>query len=56
MQKAEILGKLKEAIIDLDDEEVARLIGDGLKAGLAPMNIIFTRGIRLCGWPAAKVR
>ena len=40
MQKAEILEKLKEAIIDLDDEEVAKLVGEGLKTGLTPMNII----------------
>ncbi|MFC2017791.1 B12-binding domain-containing protein [Chloroflexota bacterium] len=40
MQKAEILEKLKVAIIELDEDEVYRLIDEGMGAGLEPISII----------------
>ncbi len=40
MSKKEILEKLKNAIIDLADEDVNRLIKEGLEAGLSPAEII----------------
>ena len=40
MQKAEILEKLKEAIVELDEEEVDRLINEALEAGVEPLSII----------------
>lgn len=44
MSKEEILVKLKEAITDLDDDEVSRLIREGIEAGLPPMDLI-TKGL-----------
>ena len=40
MSKAEILEKLKAAIDELDEDEVDKLIKEGLDAGLAPMEMI----------------
>ena len=40
MSKNEILEKLKNAIIDLGDEDVSRLVKEGLEAGLSPAEII----------------
>jgi len=40
MQKAEILEKLKKAIIELDEDEVYKLIDEGIGAGLEPISII----------------
>ena len=44
MLRGEILEKLKGAIIELDDEEVNRLLKEGLQAGLSPMEMI-TEGL-----------
>ena len=40
MSKKEIFEKLKAAINDLDDDEVNRLLEEGLKAGVPPMEMI----------------
>ena len=40
MAKADILEQLKQAVLDLDDEEVFKLLEQGLKAGLLPMEMI----------------
>jgi len=44
MLKEEIFQKLQEAIIELDDDEVNRLLKEGLKAGLSPLEMI-TKGL-----------
>jgi len=44
MAKGDILGKLREAIIALDDEEVNRLLREGLKVGVTPVEMI-TEGL-----------
>jgi methanogenic corrinoid protein MtbC1 len=44
MSKADILGKLKQAIIEVDFEEVPRLLKEGLTAGVAPVEMI-TKGL-----------
>ncbi|MBN1317891.1 MAG: cobalamin-dependent protein [Anaerolineales bacterium] len=45
MSKAQILEKLTEAIVDIDDELVMELIDEGLEAGLGPLEII-TEGLQ----------
>ena len=40
MLKKEILEKLKDNIMELEDEEVTKLLKEGLKAGLSPMEMI----------------
>ncbi|MFC1925671.1 B12-binding domain-containing protein [Chloroflexota bacterium] len=40
MTKEAILGKLKEAIVILDEKESIRLVREGLEAGITPMEII----------------
>ena len=40
MSKAEILEKLKSAIIELDDVELDKVLREGLDAGLLPMEMI----------------
>ena len=42
MSKADILEKLKQAIIEVDFEEVTRLLKEGLTAGVAPVEMITT--------------
>ena len=52
MLREEILGKLKDAIIELEDEEVNRLLKEGLQAGLSPMEMItdgLSSGLTLIG-------
>jgi len=44
MLKKEILEKLRIAIIDLEDDEVNRLLQEGLKAGLMPIDMV-TEGL-----------
>ena len=44
MSKADILEQLKQSVLDLDDEEVFRLLEEGLKAGVAPMEMV-TNGL-----------
>ena len=44
MSKADILEKLKQAIIEVDFEEVTRLLKEGLTAGVAPVEMI-TKGL-----------
>ena len=44
MVKKKILESLKEAILELDDDKVFRLLEDGLKAGLSPLELI-TEGL-----------
>src|SRR4030042_821341 len=44
MSKGEILEKLKEAMIKLDDAEVDRLLKEGLRAKLSPMEMV-TEGL-----------
>jgi len=44
MPKEDILAKLKEAIIELEDEEVEKLIEEGIEAGVDPMSMI-TEGL-----------
>jgi len=38
MSKADIMEKLRKAVIDLDDEEVNRLLEEGLKMEVTPWN------------------
>ncbi|MBN1317799.1 MAG: cobalamin-dependent protein [Anaerolineales bacterium] len=45
MSKAQILEKLTEAIVDIDDELVMELVDEGLEAGLGPLEII-TEGLQ----------
>jgi trimethylamine corrinoid protein len=40
MVHEDFLGKLQEAIVDLEDEEVERLLNEGLEAGVPPMEMI----------------
>ena len=52
MSKADILEKLKQAIIELDEEKVKGLLGEGLKAGLSPLKMIsegLSPGLTLIG-------
>jgi methanogenic corrinoid protein MtbC1 len=44
MSKADIMEKLRKAVIDLDDEEVNRLLEEGLKMKVTPMELI-TEGL-----------
>jgi len=44
MSKADILSALKQAVIELEEEDVNRLLSEGLKAGLSPMKMI-TEGL-----------
>ncbi len=45
MSKEDILKKLTKAVFDLDEDEVPKLIDEGLKAGLSPMDLIL-KGIQ----------
>ncbi|MBN1317895.1 MAG: B12-binding domain-containing protein, partial [Anaerolineales bacterium] len=45
MSKAQILEKLTEAIVDIDDELVIELVDEGIEAGLTPLEII-TEGLQ----------
>ncbi|MBA3035657.1 MAG: hypothetical protein FP814_04105, partial [Desulfobacterium sp.] len=38
--KAEFLGKMKDAVIDLDDDLLFELIDEGLKIDVAPLDMI----------------
>jgi dimethylamine corrinoid protein len=40
MSNADILDGLKQAMVDLDEPSIHKLLDDGLKAGLAPMQLI----------------
>lgn len=40
MPKEDILSALKQAIIELEEEEVNRLLSEGIKAGLSPMEMV----------------
>jgi len=40
MSNVDILDGLKQAMVDLDEESIHKLLDDGLKAGLAPMQLI----------------
>ena len=40
MSNADILDGLKQAMVDLDEENIHKLLDDGIKAGLAPMELI----------------
>ncbi len=40
MSKQDILKKLKKAMFDLEDEEVPKLLKDGIRAGVSPMEMI----------------
>lgn len=40
MKKEEILADLKQAMVDLDEDSIHKLLNDGLKASLSPMEII----------------
>ena len=45
MSKAQILERLTEAIVDIDDAAVMQLIDEGLAAGLSPLEIL-TEGLQ----------
>ncbi len=45
MSKAQILERLTEAIVDIDDDAVMKLIDEGLEAGLGPLEIL-TEGLQ----------
>src|SRR4030042_1334520 len=52
MLKKEILDKLKGAIIELEDKEVNKLLKEGLRAGLSPVEMItdgLSPGLTLIG-------
>lgn len=40
MSKADILSNLKQAMVELDETNIHKLLNDGIKAGLAPMELI----------------
>ena len=57
MSKNEILEKLEAAINDLDDDEVNRLLEEGLKAGVPPMEMVLdglNPGLTIIGEGFAK--
>jgi len=45
MSKAQILEKLTEAIVDIDEDVVMELIDEGLAAGIAPL-VLLTEGLQ----------
>ena len=45
MSKAQLLERLTEAVVDIDDEVVMKLIDEGLEAGLGPLEIL-TEGLQ----------
>jgi 5-methyltetrahydrofolate--homocysteine methyltransferase len=45
VSKAQILEKLTEAMVDIDEDKVMRLVNEGLEAGLAPLEIL-TEGLQ----------
>lgn len=52
MSKEDILGRLREAIVDLQDEEINRLLQEGLEAGVPPIEMItegLSPGLNLIG-------
>lgn len=40
MDTEEFLARLQQAVVDVEDEEVARLLQEGIDAGVAPMDMI----------------
>lgn len=40
MSNADILASLKQAMVDLDEESISKLLDEGIKAGLQPMELM----------------
>ncbi|MBN1314752.1 MAG: cobalamin-dependent protein [Anaerolineales bacterium] len=52
MSKDDIIEKLKRAMVDLEDEEVSKLLEEGIDSGVAPMDMIgkgLSLGINIVG-------